>query len=158
MRGAARACRFAPGPSRSAGLPFHGVEVAFGVEAVLPFLVEYGPQAAGDREALPLGAGLGDRLGHARELLGLALREARRFEEAISAHQDAAAIYRETSDRHGEGMALGNLGGVYQEMGQPGRATECWRAAAEAMRDAGDDEEAARLERLAANAQPGQCH
>jgi tetratricopeptide (TPR) repeat protein len=35
--------------------------------------------------------------------LGAALREARRFEEAISAHQDAAGIYRETGDRRGEG-------------------------------------------------------
>ena len=42
--------------------------------------------------------------------LGLALREVRRFEEAITACQDAAAIYRETGDRHGEGMALSNLG------------------------------------------------
>ena len=42
--------------------------------------------------------------------LGLALREVRRFEEAISAHQDAAAIYRETGDRHREGEALDNLG------------------------------------------------
>jgi Tetratricopeptide repeat len=41
--------------------------------------------------------------------LGLALREVRRFEEAITAHQDAAAIYRETGDRHREGTALNNL-------------------------------------------------
>ena len=40
----------------------------------------------------------------------MALQEVRRFEEAITAHQDAAAIYRETGDRHGEGMALNNLG------------------------------------------------
>ncbi len=33
----------------------------------------------------------------------------RRFEEAITAHQDAATIYQETGDRHGEGMALNNL-------------------------------------------------
>ena len=42
--------------------------------------------------------------------LGVALREVRRFEEAITAHQDAAAIYRETGDRHREGEALNNLG------------------------------------------------
>ena len=47
--------------------------------------------------------------------LGIALREVRRFEEAITAHQDAAAIFRETGDRHGEGMALDNLG------------LRCWR-------------------------------
>jgi hypothetical protein len=33
----------------------------------------------------------------------------RRFEEAISAHQDAAAIYRETRDRHSEDVTVGNL-------------------------------------------------
>ena len=42
--------------------------------------------------------------------LGLALQEVRRFEEAITAHQDAAAIFRETGDRHSEGAALNNLG------------------------------------------------
>jgi len=33
----------------------------------------------------------------------------RRFEEAITAHQDAAAIYRETGDRHREGITVNNL-------------------------------------------------
>ena len=33
----------------------------------------------------------------------------RRFEEAITALQDAAAIFRETGDRHSEGVALANL-------------------------------------------------
>jgi hypothetical protein len=41
--------------------------------------------------------------------LGGALRQVRRFEEAITAHQDAAAIFRETGDRHREGIALDNL-------------------------------------------------
>ena len=54
----------------------------------------------------------GDRHGQGMALnnLGLALRDARRFEEAITAHLEAAAIYRETGDRHGENMALNNLG------------------------------------------------
>ena len=34
----------------------------------------------------------------------------RRFDEAITAYQDAVAIFRETGDRQGEGIALGNLG------------------------------------------------
>jgi tetratricopeptide (TPR) repeat protein len=42
--------------------------------------------------------------------LGPALRKVRRFEEAISAQQDAAAIFRETGDRHSEGLALVGLG------------------------------------------------
>ena len=48
--------------------------------------------------------------------LGLALREVRRFDEAITACRDAAAIYRETGDRHGEGIALDNLGLALREM------------------------------------------
>ena len=41
--------------------------------------------------------------------LGVALRHMRRFEEAVSACQDAAAIFRETGDRDWEDIALGNL-------------------------------------------------
>ncbi len=54
---------------------------------------------------------LGDRHGESRALnnLGLALRDAGRSDEAITAHQDATAIFRQTGDRHGEGIALGNL-------------------------------------------------
>jgi tetratricopeptide (TPR) repeat protein len=51
-----------------------------------------------------------DREGDALTNLGLALQEMRRFEEAITAHEDAAAIFRETRDRHAEGDALNNLG------------------------------------------------
>ena len=59
----------------------------------------------------------GDRHGEGGALnnLGIALRQAGRFEEAITAHQDAAAIYRETGDRYREGMALGNLGTALAE-------------------------------------------
>jgi tetratricopeptide (TPR) repeat protein len=55
---------------------------------------------------------LGDlrRHGDALTILGLALHEVRRFEEAITAHQQAGTIYRETGDRHGEGIALDDLG------------------------------------------------
>jgi hypothetical protein len=54
---------------------------------------------------------MGDRHreGTALNNLGVALREVRWFDEAIAAHQDAAAIFRETGDRHGEGAALRNL-------------------------------------------------
>jgi hypothetical protein len=41
-----------------------------------------------------------------------------RFEEAISAHQDAAAIFRQTGDRHGEGGPLNNLGLALREVGR----------------------------------------
>jgi tetratricopeptide (TPR) repeat protein len=55
---------------------------------------------------------LGDRNARAGALnsFGLALQAVRRFEEAIAAHRDAAAIFRATGQRHGEGMASHNLG------------------------------------------------
>jgi hypothetical protein len=51
---------------------------------------------------------LQDRPGEGRALtsLGGALRQVRRFDDAIAACQDAVAIYRQDGDRHGEGIAL----------------------------------------------------
>jgi hypothetical protein len=53
-----------------------------------------------------------------------------RFEEAISAHQDAAAIYRQAGNRHREETALNNLesarAAVVQLLAlQDQRATDC---------------------------------
>jgi tetratricopeptide (TPR) repeat protein len=56
--------------------------------------------------------------GHTANNLGMALSEARRFEEAITAHQEAAAIFRETKDKHSEGLALNNLGLAFREARQ----------------------------------------
>jgi tetratricopeptide (TPR) repeat protein len=55
---------------------------------------------------------LGDREGEGDALnnLGGTLIKMRRHEEAVTACQDAAAIFRETGDRRGEGDALNNLG------------------------------------------------
>jgi tetratricopeptide (TPR) repeat protein len=70
--------------------------------------------------------------------LGLALRNVRRFEEAISAHQDAAAIYRETGNRHGEGMALNNLGLALREVRRFEEAVSAHQDAAAIDRETGD--------------------
>ena len=48
--------------------------------------------------------------------LGLTLREVRRFEEAITAHQEAAAICHEADDLHSAGTALTNLGLALMEV------------------------------------------
>jgi hypothetical protein len=45
----------------------------------------------------------------------------RRFEEAIGACRDAAAIFRAADDWHGEGQTPDYLGTLYREMRQPGR-------------------------------------
>ena len=49
--------------------------------------------------------------------LGVALKDLHRFDEAITAHQDAAAIYRETGERQAEGEALDNLGNALEWVG-----------------------------------------
>jgi tetratricopeptide (TPR) repeat protein len=95
----------------------------------------------------------GDRHGEGMALhnLGAALVEVRRFEEAIDCFQQDVAICWETGDLYGAGHTLRSLGSTYKEMRRPDQATTYWRQAAAAMRDAGEPEEAARLEQLAAN-------
>lgn len=53
-----------------------------------------------------------DRHGEGMALsnLGVALNEAGRFDEAVTAHTQAVELIRETGDRHDEGIALNNLG------------------------------------------------
>ena len=83
---------------------------------------------------------LGDHMNEAIALnnSGIALREVRRFAEAITAHQDAAAIYRETGDRHSEGRALGNLGGPLLEVRRFDEAITAYQDAAAIYRETGD--------------------
>jgi tetratricopeptide (TPR) repeat protein len=83
---------------------------------------------------------LGDRASEGKALnnLGLALREVRRFEEAITALQEAVAICRETGDRHGEGMALDNLGIALEEVRRYGEAITAHQEAAAIFRQTGD--------------------
>ena len=70
--------------------------------------------------------------------LGISLQQVRRFAEAITAHQDAAAIYRETGDQHGEGRALMNLGNALQEVRQFEEAVTAYQDAAAIFREIGD--------------------
>ena len=76
---------------------------------------------------------LGDRTNEAAALgnLGDALRQVGRFEEAITACQDAAIFFRQTGDRHREGGVLNNLGITLREAGRFKEAiTVCLDAAA----------------------------
>jgi tetratricopeptide (TPR) repeat protein len=83
---------------------------------------------------------LGDRRreGDALTILGLALVEVRRFEQAITAHQEAAAIYQETSDRHREGTALNNLGVALRQVRRFDEAIATSQDAAAIYRETGD--------------------
>ena len=62
----------------------------------------------------------------------------RRFEEAITAYQDAAAIYREIGDRHGEGMALDNLGTALAEVRRFEEAITAHQDSAAIFQETGD--------------------
>jgi tetratricopeptide (TPR) repeat protein len=70
--------------------------------------------------------------------LAAGLQQARRFGEAISACQDAAAIYRETGDQHREGMALGNLGSAYAGLRRFEEAIDCYQQNIAICRETGD--------------------
>ena len=70
--------------------------------------------------------------------LGNALQRVRRFEEAITAHERAGEIYRETGDRHGEGMAATNLGNALQQVGRFEEAITALERAGEIYRETGD--------------------
>jgi tetratricopeptide (TPR) repeat protein len=70
--------------------------------------------------------------------MGNALQEMRRFEEAISAHRSAAALYRETGDRHREGGVLNNLGIALRMVRQFEEAITAHKGAAAIFRETGD--------------------
>ena len=70
--------------------------------------------------------------------LGLALAAVGRSEEAITAHRDAAAVFRETGDRHRESIALNNLGLALQRVGRSEEAITVLQDAAAVFRETGD--------------------
>ena len=83
---------------------------------------------------------LGVRLGEGMTLanLGNALAEARRSDEAITACQDAVAIFRETSDQRREGMTLANLGNALFEVRRFDEAITACQDAAAIFRETSD--------------------
>ena len=83
---------------------------------------------------------LGDRDGEGDALnnLGGALLEVHRPGEAITACQDAAAVFRETGDRRGEGDAMNNLGVALRRMRRLDESIAAHQDAATAYREVGD--------------------
>lgn len=70
--------------------------------------------------------------------LGNALREAARFDQAITAHHDAIVIQREAGDRHDEAVALNNLGVALREAHRFDKAITVCRNAAAIFHETGD--------------------
>jgi len=90
--------------------------------------------------ALNIARALNDRQREADALskLGGALRQARRFSEAIDACQRAAAIARELGNRSGEGVAVNNLAAAQNEAGRYDDAVASAQDAAAIFREIGD--------------------
>ncbi|MCG8915238.1 tetratricopeptide repeat protein [Actinokineospora sp. PR83] len=70
--------------------------------------------------------------------LGLALGEARRFDEAITAHENAGDLYREVEDRYREGVVLNSLGAALAQVRRYSAATTAHRRSVDLHREAGD--------------------
>jgi tetratricopeptide (TPR) repeat protein len=70
--------------------------------------------------------------------LGVALRESRRFEEAVTAHERAREIFREIDHQHGEGSAWSNLGLALQELRRFEEALTSHERAHDILREIGD--------------------
>ena len=83
---------------------------------------------------------LGDRDAESEALtnLGLALHGLRRYDEAVIAHRDAAAIFRRAGDWHAEGEALNNLGLALHGLDRNDEAVIAHQDAAAIFRRAGD--------------------
>ena len=62
----------------------------------------------------------------------------RRFDEAITAHQQAAALSTELGDRNGEAAALDNLGVALQEVRRFDEAITAHQQAAALFTELGD--------------------
>ncbi|MGW7099622.1 tetratricopeptide repeat protein, partial [Streptomyces sp. NPDC054883] len=78
--------------------------------------------------------------GRALNNLGTALQQVRRFEEAIDAHQQAAARFTELGDHEGEGRALNNLGMALQQVRRFDEAIDAHQQAAARFTEMGDNE------------------
>lgn len=83
-----------------------------------------------------------DRANEASALhnIGVALWKLRRFEEAISAHMEAAAAFRESGDRHGEGLAMNGVGNILLDTRRFEEATRVYQNALAIFRETGDRE------------------
>jgi len=81
--------------------------------------------------------------------LSIALRRARRFDEAVSASKEAIALFRKIGDRQVQGMATNNLGTALREMERYKEAIRAHEKAAWLYRKSGDRHgEAASLNNL----------
>jgi tetratricopeptide (TPR) repeat protein len=90
--------------------------------------------------SLDIARRLGDRAveGDALTDLGLALYGLQRYDEAESAHRQAAAVFREVGNRDGEGDALNNLGLTLHSLHRDDDAESAHREAAAVLGEVGD--------------------
>ncbi|HZD73941.1 MAG TPA: tetratricopeptide repeat protein [Actinomycetota bacterium] len=80
-----------------------------------------------NRTAVELARRLGGRaaLAHASADLGVLLRRAGRYPEAIDCQRRSLTIFQELGDRHGQADSLNNLSNIYGRMGRYAEAIDC---------------------------------
>jgi tetratricopeptide (TPR) repeat protein len=102
--------------------------------------------AAHEIGAVAAGA-CGHRLGEVRLRtgLGIALRDAGRDREALTAFGEALALRREIGDRRGEALVLHHTALTHRNLGERDRAAELLRAALAIQQEAGDRRDQARI-------------
>jgi tetratricopeptide (TPR) repeat protein len=79
--------------------------------------------------------------GHALTSLGVLFAVASaapdHLQQALSLHQEALGLFRKVDNWFGQAMALGNMGSVYEDLGQHDRALDVFRRAASLHHAAG---------------------
>lgn len=70
--------------------------------------------------------------------LGIALTEASRYDDAVTAHGRAVDLFTSLENQHERGKALNGLGSVLRDSGRPAAALPIHQAALAAQKDAGD--------------------
>jgi tetratricopeptide (TPR) repeat protein len=81
--------------------------------------------------------------------LGSSYRSTGRLQKAITCHEKALKLFRDSKSRRGEGACLGNIGSCYIDMGQTARAIDYYEQALAIAREIGSRQgEAIRLSNL----------
>lgn len=106
------------------------------------------------KQAIEIFRQVGDRRseGIALDNLGVIYAANRHFADAISFYEDALACYREAGDRYREGLLWASTASAHANLFQRSQTAACLTEAAAAMREVGEMDEAARLERAASDA------
>jgi tetratricopeptide (TPR) repeat protein len=130
----------AAGMAAATGRDLAAMRLSFALHSYLSSRRRFDDLIACARISLDAARRLGDRAVEAWALraLGIALKETRQVQQAITAHDASAVISREISDRQGEAAALTGLGAALREARRFEEAITAHRNAATIYREIGE--------------------